>query len=122
MVRDGDDRRVINSSALLFSSSHTAYVKSQTLGGDGMHTQGVVLGEIVKANIPVRNGVVHLIHRPLVIVDTTVVQFLEVRKASEAEETLSCGCVAIAAVTSRACRGSSSSWACCGNRRRCRSE
>lgn len=44
-----------------------------------MHTQGVVLGEIVKANIPVRNGVVHLIHRPLVIVDTTVVQFLEVR-------------------------------------------
>lgn len=45
-----------------------------------MHTQGVVLGEIVKANIPVRNGVVHLIHRPLVIVDTTVVQFLEVRK------------------------------------------
>lgn len=43
-----------------------------------MLTQGVVLGEIVKANIPVRNGVVHLIHRPLVIVDTTVVQFLEV--------------------------------------------
>lgn len=56
-----------------------AYVKSQTLGADGMHTQGVVLGEIVKANIPVRNGVVHLLHRPLVIVDTTVVQFLEVR-------------------------------------------
>lgn len=54
-------------------------MKSQTLGGDSMHAQGVVLGEIVKANIPVRNGVVHLIHRPLVIVDTTVVQFLEVR-------------------------------------------
>lgn len=53
-------------------------MKSQTLGSDGMHTQGVVLGEIVKANIPVRNGVVHLIHRPLVIVDTTVVQLLEV--------------------------------------------
>ena len=88
-----------------------------------MHTQGVVLGEIVKANIPVRNGVVHLIHRPLVIVDTTVVQFLEVRKAVVEEKTLSCGCVAIdCAVTSRACRGSSSSWACCGNRRRCRSE
>lgn len=46
-----------------------------------MHAQGVVLGEIVKANIPVRNGVVHLIHRPLVIVDTTVVQFLEVRSS-----------------------------------------
>lgn len=59
-----------------------AYVKSQTLSGDGLHTQGVVLGEIVKANIPVRNGVVHLIHRPLVIVDTTVVQFLEVSDCS----------------------------------------
>lgn len=65
---------------LSLSHYFSAYVKSQTLGADGMHTQGVVLGEIVKANIPVRNGVVHLIHRPLVIVDTTVVQFLEVRK------------------------------------------
>lgn len=38
------------------------------------------MAEIVKANIPVKNGVVHLIHRPLMIVDTTVIQFLEVRE------------------------------------------
>jgi len=32
-------------------------------------------------NIPVKNGVVHLIHRPLMVVDTTVAKFLEVRKS-----------------------------------------
>lgn len=53
------------------------YVKSNTLAGDNTHSTGVVLAEIVKANIPVRNGVVHLIQRPLMVVDTTVTQFLE---------------------------------------------
>ncbi|KAJ8891213.1 hypothetical protein PR048_010728 [Dryococelus australis] len=56
----------------------TAYVKSNTIVGDANHATGVVLAEIVKANIPVKNGVVHLIHRPLMVVDTTVQQFLEV--------------------------------------------
>lgn len=37
------------------------------------------MAEIIRANIPVKNGVVHLIHRPLMVVDTTVMQFLEVR-------------------------------------------
>ncbi|BES97562.1 Fasciclin domain [Nesidiocoris tenuis] len=53
------------------------YVKSHTIVGDSNHPEGVVLAEIVKANIPVKNGVVHLIHRPLMVVDTTVTQFLE---------------------------------------------
>ncbi|KAM8703079.1 hypothetical protein ACLKA7_005417 [Drosophila subpalustris] len=53
------------------------YVKSNTISGDAKHPQGVVLAEIVKANIPIRNGVVHLIHRPLMIIDTTVTQFLQ---------------------------------------------
>ncbi|KAF4520035.1 hypothetical protein B566_EDAN008322 [Ephemera danica] len=53
------------------------YVSSNTVLGDANHATGVVLAEIVKANIPVRNGVVHLIHRPLMVVDTTVTQFLE---------------------------------------------
>jgi len=56
----------------------TDYVKSNTIVGDPNHAEGVVLAEIVKANIPVRNGVVHLIYRPLMVVDTTVKQFLEV--------------------------------------------
>lgn len=54
------------------------YVKSNTLLGDNKHATGVVLSEIVAANIPVRNGVVHLIKRPLMIVDTTVTEFLQV--------------------------------------------
>ncbi|XP_059609328.1 fasciclin-1-like isoform X2 [Phlebotomus argentipes] len=53
------------------------YVTSNTVIGDGKHTPGNVLAEVVKANIPVRNGVVHLISRPLMIVDNTVKEFLE---------------------------------------------
>ncbi|XP_060523443.1 fasciclin-1 isoform X3 [Cylas formicarius] len=53
------------------------YVKSHTLIGDGKHTPGVVLAEIVKANIPVKNGVIHLIHKPLMIVDSTIKELLQ---------------------------------------------
>lgn len=56
----------------------TAYVKTNTVVGDSKHSTGVVMAEILLANIPVKNGVVHLIHRPLMVVDTTVMQFLEV--------------------------------------------
>lgn len=55
-----------------------AYVKSQTLIGDQKHSQGVKIAEIIHANIPVKNGVVHLISKPLMIVDGTVDQFLQV--------------------------------------------
>ncbi|KMQ94714.1 fasciclin-1 isoform x2, partial [Lasius niger] len=62
-----------------FLKAHNkVYVQSNTLMGDSNHPSGVVLAEIVKANIPVRNGVVHLIQRPLMVVDTTVKDFLEV--------------------------------------------
>lgn len=54
------------------------YVQSNTLVGDQSHPVGRVLAEIVKPNIPVKNGVVHLISSPLMIVDNTVTQFLEV--------------------------------------------
>ncbi|KAJ8980745.1 hypothetical protein NQ317_011394, partial [Molorchus minor] len=53
------------------------YVKSHTLFGDGKHTPGVVLAEIVKPNIPVKNGVIHLIHKPLMVVDSTVRELLQ---------------------------------------------
>ncbi|XP_043510659.1 fasciclin-1-like [Frieseomelitta varia] len=53
------------------------YVQSNTMIGDAGHPTGVVLAEIIKPNIPVRNGVVHLIQRPLMVVDTTVKDFLE---------------------------------------------
>lgn len=66
------------------------YVKSNTILGDAKHREGVVLAEIVKANIPVRNGVVHLIHRPLMIIDTTVTQFLQVCGVSRETELYNC--------------------------------
>ncbi|CAH2105724.1 unnamed protein product [Euphydryas editha] len=53
------------------------YVKSNTVAGDAKHSRGVVLADIVRANIPVKNGVVHLIQRPLMVVDTTVIDFLK---------------------------------------------
>lgn len=56
----------------------SVYVQSNTLVGDAGHPTGVVLAEIIKPNIPVRNGVIHLIQRPLMVVDTTVKDFLEV--------------------------------------------
>ncbi|XP_015431057.1 PREDICTED: fasciclin-1 [Dufourea novaeangliae] len=59
------------------------YVKSNTVAGDAKYPTGVVLAEIIKANIPVRNGVVHLIQRPLMVVDTTVKDFLESFKEKE---------------------------------------
>lgn len=62
-----------------FSFSTQAYVKSNTMIGDSKHSTGVVMAEIVKGNIPVKNGVVHLIYRPLMVVDNSVKQFLEVR-------------------------------------------
>ncbi|XP_018059488.1 PREDICTED: fasciclin-1 isoform X6 [Atta colombica] len=64
-------------------SQNKVYVQSNTLVGDATHTDGVVLAEIVKGNIPVRNGVVHLIARPLMVVDNTVRDFLEVATAAE---------------------------------------
>ncbi|CAG9559967.1 unnamed protein product [Danaus chrysippus] len=62
------------------------YVKSNTVAGDAKHSRGVVLADIVRANIPVKNGVVHLIQRPLMVVDTTVVDFLKARKGIEKED------------------------------------
>lgn len=64
-------------------SQNKVYVQSDTLVGDSNHPAGVVLAEIVKANIPVRNGVVHLIQRPLMVVDNTVKDFLESFKEKE---------------------------------------
>ncbi|XP_014486638.1 PREDICTED: fasciclin-1 isoform X1 [Dinoponera quadriceps] len=61
-----------------FLKAHNkVYVKSNTVVGDSNHPTGAVLAEIVKANVPVRNGVVHLIQRPLMVIDTTVRDFLE---------------------------------------------
>jgi len=53
------------------------YVQSNTLVGDYHHPRGVVVTHVVKANIPVSNGVVHLIDKPLVVIDSDIVNFLK---------------------------------------------
>ncbi|KAI4459743.1 periostin-related [Holotrichia oblita] len=59
------------------SKSKTIYIKSHTRVSEGNITKGVVIAAIKEANIPVKNGVIHLIHKPLMIVDHSVKQFLE---------------------------------------------
>lgn len=71
-------RKILLISQFFHFSFVSVYVQSNTLVGDQIHPVGRVLAEIVKANIPVKNGVVHLISSPLMIVDNTVSQFLEV--------------------------------------------
>ncbi|XP_020288792.1 fasciclin-1 [Pseudomyrmex gracilis] len=66
--------------------NNKVYVRSNTVVGDTTHPIGAVMAEIVKGNIPVRNGVVHLIQRPLMVVDTTVKDFLESFKGIEKED------------------------------------
>ncbi|XP_050541767.1 fasciclin-1 isoform X2 [Daktulosphaira vitifoliae] len=65
-----------------FSSNEDAgrtkhYVSSDTIFGGGSYPTGAVTAEIIKANIPIENGVVHLISKPLMLVDKTVKQFVE---------------------------------------------
>lgn len=73
-----DGCRCASCLVLIGPTSVAAYVKSQTLIGDSKHSEGVKIVEIVRANIPVKNGVVHFISKPLMIVDGTVEQFLKV--------------------------------------------
>ena len=53
-------------------------VESQTLVGNKQHPRGVVEARIVKGDIPVQSGIVHLIDRPLVIVTNTLAQMVAV--------------------------------------------
>ena len=74
---NADECRGFNDELFLFVWS-AVYVQSNTLMGDYHHPRGIVVTHIVKANIPVRNGVVHLINKPLVVVDKEIVNFLKV--------------------------------------------
>ncbi|XP_052131922.1 fasciclin-1-like, partial [Frankliniella occidentalis] len=74
---------------IAFNTDHKkrkTIVKSNTVIGDEKHASGVVMAEVVKANIPVRNGVVHLIDRPLMVIDSTVQEFVESFKEFDRED------------------------------------
>lgn len=53
------------------------YVKSNTVAGDISHDKGTVIARVVRGNIPVKNGVVHLIDRPLMVVASNIVSYLQ---------------------------------------------
>ncbi|KAK3875408.1 hypothetical protein Pcinc_019720 [Petrolisthes cinctipes] len=59
------------------SNVMTYYVKSNIVAGDVSHEKGTAMARIPKGNIPVKNGVVHLIDRPLMIVASTIISYLQ---------------------------------------------
>merc|ERR1739844_449835 len=50
--------------------------RSNTIVGDRAHNKGMVVARIIKGNIPVKNGVVHLIDKPLMIVARSLYEYL----------------------------------------------
>lgn len=53
------------------------YIESNTIKNDQRHRKGVVRSKIVKPNIPVSNGVVHLISHPLMVIDKTIWELID---------------------------------------------
>ncbi|KAF8777992.1 Fasciclin-1 like protein [Argiope bruennichi] len=87
----GDDIKVeltiINESNAM-GNSYSLYAQSNTIHSDYRHKKGVVMAKILKPNIPVKNGVVHLIESPLMIIDITVWKFLQNEKDGRLSEFL----------------------------------
>jgi len=50
--------------------------RSNTIVGDNFHDTGLVVSRIVKGNIPVQNGIIHLIDKPLMIVARSLSEYL----------------------------------------------
>lgn len=53
------------------------YIESNTIKNDQRHRKGVVRSKIVKPNIPVSNGVIHLISHPLMVIDKTIWELID---------------------------------------------
>lgn len=51
-------------------------VRSNTIRGDRIHAKGMVVARVLKGNIPVKNGVVHLIDKPLMIVARSLYEYV----------------------------------------------
>jgi len=62
--------------AKVFVKDNVPMVESQTVVGTKQHKRGTVNAKIVKANIPVQNGIVHLIDKPLVIMASSLWEHL----------------------------------------------
>ena len=65
---------------LRINPEQTYYVQSNTIKADNKHNKGIVMSRVLRPNIPVKNGVVHLIEKPLMIIDTSIIDFLQQEK------------------------------------------
>lgn len=65
-VSNGDYIYIVLS---MLSQNGKNFVKSYTVLGDSDHKKGEILAEIIKSDIPVTNGVIHLISKPLAVFD-----------------------------------------------------
>lgn len=52
------------------------YVQSNTIKNDAVHKAGRVLSRMILANIPIKNGVMHIIEKPLMLMDMSIRDFL----------------------------------------------
>ena len=59
-----------------FSNEKAYYIQTNTVKYDAGHKVGKVLSRLTLANIPVKNGVVHIIDKPLMLMDMTIRDFL----------------------------------------------
>ena len=77
---DPTSRTFYNSSSVndAISATDGVVVRSNTISGDRAHARGMVVARVVKGNIPVQNGVVHLIDKPLMIVAKTIFEYIMV--------------------------------------------
>lgn len=67
----------------LFFSFLQGFIQSNTIQGDSRHRKGVVRAKIIRPNIPVSNGVVHLISKPLMVIDKTIWEHIEEEKSGK---------------------------------------
>merc|ERR1719384_2538722 len=78
--RESSDPRVM---AKVDLRNNVPVVESITTWGTKKHKRGSVRANIVKGNIPVQNGIVHLIDRPLVVMANTLHEHLCVKKTDD---------------------------------------
>ena len=52
-------------------------VSSNTVQGNRHYSREIVTANVVRANIPVANGIVHLISKPLVVIANPLIDYLK---------------------------------------------
>ena len=69
-------KQKIFNSLVCLKISILLFLRSNTIVGDRVHGTGMVVSRILKANIPVQNGIVHLIDKPLMVVARSLYDYL----------------------------------------------